>query len=280
MPHSPHDQAATDNRQYAVALSRAFAGAVIFSLPLLMTMEMWWLGFALHPQRLLVFSLANLALLYGLSGVAGFEASRSRLDDLLDAFAAYAVAAVTAIVVLALFGVIEPHMPLREIAGKVAIQSVPASFGAMIGAKLLGEGEEIEREEKRWRESYGGKLFLALCGAMFLSFTVAPTEEIRLIAFQTTPWAALLIVLLSILALHAIVHLVGFPGEKGRRGKTQLTEVARHTLPAYAVSVLACLSVLWCLGSLDGTSLGFAAMSVAVLGLPAAIGAGIARIVI
>ena len=263
-----------------MALARAFAGATIFSLPLLMTMEMWWLGFTLHPARLLTFSLANFAVLYGLSHVAGFEASHNWLDDVLDSFAAYAVAAITASTVLALLGIIEPHMPVREIAGKIAIQAVPASFGAMIGAKLLGEGEEIERQEKHWRESYGGRLFLALSGAIFLSFTVAPTEEMRLIAYQMTPWHALVVVLLSILALHAIVHLVGFPGQEKRSGGSHRLDLFRQTLPAYGIAVMACLYVLWCLGSIDGASSAFAATSVAILGFPAAIGAGIARVVI
>jgi putative integral membrane protein (TIGR02587 family) len=245
-----------------------------------MTMEMWWLGFTLHPGRLLTFSLANFALLYGLSHVAGFEASHNWLDDILDAFAAYAVAAITAGVVLALFGIIEPHMPMREIAGKIALQAVPASFGAMIGAKLLGEGEEIEQQEKHWRESYGGRMFLALAGAMFLSFTVAPTEEMRLIAYQMTPWHALLLVLISILALHAVVYLVGFPGQEDRSQGGHGMNLLRQTVPAYAISVLGCFYVLWCLGSLDGASPAFAATSVAVLGFPAAIGAGIARVVI
>jgi putative integral membrane protein (TIGR02587 family) len=280
LPQSAPRGVADSNRKYAVALGRAFAGAVIFCLPLLMTMEMWWLGFALHPERLLTFSLANFALLFGLSHVAGFEASHNWVDDVLDAFAAYAVAALTSAIILLLLGVIEPHMPLREIAGKIALQAVPASFGAMIGAKLLGEGEEIEKEEEHWRESYAGRLFLALAGAMFLSFTVAPTEEMRLIAYQVTPWHALLLVLLSIMALHAVVYLVGFPGQERRCGDNQGMGLIRQTLPAYGVSVCGCFYVLWSLGSLDGANLGFAATSVAVLGFPAAIGAGIARVVV
>ncbi len=280
MPQSAHQGVADSNRKYAVALGRAFAGALIFCLPLLMTMEMWWLGFALHPERVLMFSIGNFALLFGLSHVAGFEASHNWIDDVLDAFAAYAVAALTAAAILTILGVIEMHMPLREIAGKIALQAVPASFGAMIGAKLLGEGEEIEQEERHWRESYPGRLFLALAGAMFLSFTVAPTEEMRLIAYQMTPWHALLLVLLSIIALHAVVYLLGFPGQEGRVGGNHGLDLVRHTLPAYGVSVGACLYVLWSLGSLDGASLAFAAISVAVLGFPAAIGAGIARVVV
>ena len=98
MPQSAHQKVADSNRKYAVALGRAFAGALIFCLPLLMTMEMWCLGFGLHPARLLTFTIANFALLYGLSHVAGFEASHNWLDDVLDAFAAYAIAAVTAAV--------------------------------------------------------------------------------------------------------------------------------------------------------------------------------------
>lgn len=280
MPKRAHEQIASGNRQYAAALARAFAGAVIFCLPLLLTMEMWWFGFTLHPVRLLTFSLANFALLFGLSHVAGFEASHNWLDDVLDAFAAYAVAAITAGVVLSMLGIIEMGMPIREIAGKIAVQAVPASFGAMIGAKLLGEGEDIEQEERHWRESYGGRMFLALAGAMFLSFTVAPTEEMRLIAYQMTAWHALLLVLASILALHAVVYFVGFPGQEDRSGSSHGMDLVRQTLPAYAISVIACAYVLWCLGSLDGANAAFSAKSIAVLGFPAAIGAGIARVVI
>ena len=36
--------AATPNRDYAYGLARALAGAILFGLPLLMTMEMWSLG--------------------------------------------------------------------------------------------------------------------------------------------------------------------------------------------------------------------------------------------
>ena len=55
------------NRAYALGLARAFAGAVIFSLPLLMTMEMWWFGFTMEPLRLLQFMLLNFLILIGLT---------------------------------------------------------------------------------------------------------------------------------------------------------------------------------------------------------------------
>ena len=97
MTDQAEHQDATTSRDYAVALGRAFAGATIFGLPLLMTMEMWTLGHALPPLMLLQFSLANMIMLLGLSKVAGFEESHRFLDDLLDALAAYAVGALVSV---------------------------------------------------------------------------------------------------------------------------------------------------------------------------------------
>ena len=273
------DHVATTNAQYAVALGRALAGATIFSLPLLMTMEMWWLGFTLEPWRLGQFILANMVMLFFLSRVAGFEESHNALDDLLDAFAAYAVAAFVALVLLGVIGAVRPQMAAGDVAGMIAVQAFPASFGAMIGAKLLGEGEEIERQE-HWRRTYSGRLFLMLAGAMFLSFTLAPTEEMILIAYQIAAWQALVLVVASIAALHAILYLVGFAGQDLRSESGLAAGLLRHSLPGYAIALGACLYVLWSFGRVDGSDSFQVAKSLAVLGFPASIGAGIARIVV
>lgn len=273
------DRVATTNREYAVALGRALAGATIFSLPLLMTMEMWWLGFYLEPWRLGQFILANMVLLFFLSRVAGFEESHNALDDLLDALAAYAVAALVALVLLYVIGAVRPPMTGGEVAGMIAIQAFPASFGAMIGAKLLGEGEAIERQE-HWRRTYTGRLFLMLAGAMFLSFTLAPTEEMILIAYQIAAWQGVVLVVASIAALHAILYLVGFAGQDLRSESGLVAGLLRHSLPGYAIALGACLYVLWSFGRVDGSDSFQVAKSLAVLGFPAAIGAGIARIVV
>ena len=53
--------------QFARGLGRAFGGAVLFAFPLLMTMEMWQLGFSMNRMRLALFIVATLPLLFGLS---------------------------------------------------------------------------------------------------------------------------------------------------------------------------------------------------------------------
>ena len=82
---------ASPNRDYAMGLARAFAGSIIFGLPLLMTMEMWFLGIAVHPGRLLAFLAVNFVILVGLSRFGGFERTDTLAEDVMDALAAFGV---------------------------------------------------------------------------------------------------------------------------------------------------------------------------------------------
>lgn len=61
--------------QLPTALGRAFGGALIFILPMLMTMEMWWLGFYMERHRLALLLLVNIPLLVLLARHIGFERS-------------------------------------------------------------------------------------------------------------------------------------------------------------------------------------------------------------
>ena len=206
---------AETNQRYAVGLARAFGGAVIFAFPLIMTLEMWSLGVSVGRGRLLLFITANFALLVGLSYFAGFEKTFSWKEDLMDALAAFGVGVVASAIMLALFAVISLDMTWSEIVGKVALQSVPASIGAMLGRKQLGGGQDTAAEEERKREAgYGGELFLMIGGALFLAFNVAPTEEMILIAYQMTPLHGVALGLVSIALLHVLSTALGSPAKR------------------------------------------------------------------
>jgi putative integral membrane protein (TIGR02587 family) len=272
----------TSNRSYAVGLARAFGGALLFALPLLMTMEMWALGFYAHPGRLIVFLALNFAVLVGLSRFGGFERTANLFEDLLDALAACAVAILAAASILGLFGILTAEMSLDEIVGKVAVQSIPCSFGAMIARKQLSGGESGPDEIQSGRiGGYAGQLFLMLAGALFLAFNVAPTEEMILIGFMMSPLQAILLVLLSILLLHLFVYGIGFAGQEERPEDVgRFWQFMRYTLAGYGIALLVSLYILWTFGRADGGDLGQVAISVAVLAFPAAIGAAIARLVV
>ncbi|RYD54322.1 MAG: TIGR02587 family membrane protein [Sphingomonadales bacterium] len=275
-------QAQTSNLEYAAGLARAFAGAIIFGLPLLMTMEMWSIGLYVHPLRLLLFIVLNFVVLVFLSRFGGFEKTGSTTEDILDALAAYAVGIVSSVAILALFGLLSAEMPLDELVGMIAIQCIPASFGAIIARKQLSGGEADDDDEMAARSAgYAGQLFLMLAGALFFAFNVAPTEEMILIGFKMTAWQGVAMMLVSMLLLHLLVFRVGFPGqEEAPEGYGIARRLLVYTVPGYAIALLVSLYVLWTFGRVDGSDIEAVTRTLVVLGFPAAIGAAIARLVV
>jgi uncharacterized membrane protein len=90
--------------QPSLQIVRGFAGAVLFSFPMLMTMEMWSLGVALDPVRLMLFVAVHLMLLVGMASYARDDEALVTRRDALDAFAAYGVGVLAAAAVLFLLG--------------------------------------------------------------------------------------------------------------------------------------------------------------------------------
>ncbi len=272
----------TSNRDYAIGLARAFGGAVIFGLPLLMTMEMWSLGLSIHPLRMSLFVVLNFVVLVVLSRFGGFEPTSTVAEDVLDALGAYAVGILASALVLSLFGLLSLKMPLAEFAGMIVVQAIPTSFGAMLARKQLGSGEGDKTQEQHARsEGYAGQLFLMLAGALFLAFNVAPTEEVILIGFKMTPWHSLALIAVSLLFLHVLVFALGFPGqEHAPAGYSPFRLFLAYTIPGYGIAVLASLYILWTFGRVDGAALETVVGSMIVLGFPASIGAAIARLVV
>jgi putative integral membrane protein (TIGR02587 family) len=269
----------TDNRRYLLGLARAAGGAVIFALPLLMTMEMWWLGFTIDRTRLLLLIIVLLPALTALSYHAGFEPTFEWREDVADAVVAYGIGFCTSLVVLVLLGVITADTSLSDAFGKITVQAVPASFGAMLGRTLLG-GEHADADA-RPRETYGGELFIMSAGALFLSFSIAPTEEVSQLAVRLGLGATIVLALVSLALMHAFVYAVEFHGQAARpAGATVASEFLRLTTVGYALVLLISGYVLWTFGRADGLDAIERLRATVVLGFPASIGAAAARLIL
>lgn len=279
-----NQSAPTDTKGFFRHLARAFGGAILFSFPIVMTMEMWSLGFYMNGSRLALFTLFTVPLLVGLSYYDGFEPTSRFYEDLIDTFVAYAVGFTTSAILLTLFGVIKPNMSADEIIGKVSIQAIIASFGAMFAQSILaGNGDEREELEKRRRDtSYFGELFLMTVGAIFLSMSVAPTEEMLLISFQMSDWNTLALIVITLFLMHAFVYVVEFRGrEKATlHGSSFLRGLLRFTIVGYAIALIISFYVLWTFGSIDDMAFSEKLKAVVVLSFPAAIGGAASRLIL
>lgn len=180
------------NARYAVGLARAGIGAMIFALPLTMTMEMWQFGVTADPFRVALTQMLSLPMLVALSYYAGFEPTFSLLDNVLDAFAAFVVSAVACAAILLLLGEIGAQTPFDQAVGKVAVLSIPASIGALLADKQFNDRPD-DQPRNSAQASFGGRLFLMGLGALFLALNIAPTDEIEIIATRMTPLQALVL---------------------------------------------------------------------------------------
>lgn len=266
-------------RRVLVGLGRALGGALLFGLPMLMTMELWQLGFTMERWRLALLLALSVPLLVGVAHRIGFAQSFGWREDLRDAFLAFGIGIVGSAAVLLLFGVLKRGMPADEIVGKVAIQAVPAALGALLGRSQFGGTQDEEEEGTEALSGYAGTLFLMLVGALFLGINVAPTDEMVLISFMMTPWHGIALVATSILLMHGFVFALDFHGGHGGQAPWW-SNLLRFTLVGYVIALAVSLYVLWTFGRTDGAAVSAILMTTVVLAFPAAIGAAAARLIL
>lgn len=258
------------------ALARAFGGAIFFSLPLLMTMEMWWLGFYMDRFKLAIFLALTLILVMGLSYLEGREEALK--IEVLDALVAFATGYTVAAVMLFLFGIIRPGMSLDEIVGKISLHAVPCSIGAILARKQL-EVEETPKEVRR-RQGYAAKIFLMGVGAIFLAFQLAPTEEMVLIGHQMSEWHAAALAVISLAVMQAFLFSIEHAKRQRVSAGLFWSVFFRFTIVGYALALLISLYILWTFGRLDGAIAVETVKATLVLGFPASLGASAARLIL
>jgi putative integral membrane protein (TIGR02587 family) len=269
----------SENTKYARSVMRGAGGAIVFALPMLMTMEMWRLGFSIDPRRLLLLVLLLLPTLVVLSYHAGFESTESWEDDVVDAFVAYGIGFVAAASMLWLLGVLTSDTTWFTALGQITIQAVPASIGALLARSLLGH--EHPDSDPRPHRTYGGSLFIMAVGALFLAFNMAPTDEIVLITLQLSDGGAMLLVVVSIVLMHGFVYAAEFRGQVRRAEHVSAaSEFLRHTMAGYAVALVMSAYLLWTFGRADGLRTVELIRAAVVLGVPASLGAAAARLIL
>lgn len=266
------------NREFLVSVGRAFAGALIFALPMLMTMEMWSLGVTLHPWRILLLLVITLPLLFGLSHFSGIRRTACWQDEVADILVVTLISILTSAFILWMFGVLETGMSPREIISKLAMQFVPCSIGAMLARSQLGQAHA--GRPRRHEPSYRGELFLMMVGALFLSLNVAPTEEVELIAQQMSTKQEIMLVFCSLLVMQLFVYAARFRGGHAFDEISIASVFARYTIVGYVIVLLVSLGLMWLLGRTDGEAFREVMGTAIVVSFPGAIGAASARLIL
>jgi putative integral membrane protein (TIGR02587 family) len=265
---------------------RGLAGGLIFSLPLLYTMEVWWAGFVLSPWRLLLALPVTFALLLGYNRFAGLRPDASWLEVAIDSVEELGLGIAVSALVLWILGRVTAEMPVDEIIDKVTVEAIIVAIGVSVGtAQLSGSSEEGGMTEggagaEEPDPQFGEQLVLAICGAVLFAINVAPTEEIQVIGLEADGWRLLGIGGLS-LALGAVVlYFSDFSGAQRFVHGGGWPAILVGLAITYAAALVASAGILWFFGRFDGMAPAVCVAQVVVLGLAATLGASAGRLLI
>ena len=268
-------------REYA----RGMAGGLMFSLPLLYTMEVWWTGFVADPMRLLIYIAATFVLLLGYNHSAGLHQDASWAEVAIDSVEEMGLGLVLAALVLFLLGQLEGDMAPYEIIGKITVEAMTVAIGISIGTSQLGGGDDgrvkggAEASAKE-EVTFSGQLVIAACGSMLFASNVAPTEEIIMIASEARVQNLVGLATLSILLTGLILYYIEFTGSTRFAAAQGIISVVIGTVVTYAVALAVSAAVLWFFGRLDGVTINTALGQTVVLGLAATLGASAGRLLL
>lgn len=277
------------------AVVRGAAGGFLFGVPLLYTVEVWSIGSSTGAWWLLAVLGVTLLVAWLLTQVEGFRQTLSLhpLEAVMESMEAVGIGVICAALALVLLRRITLDTPLTETLGKLVFEAVPFSLGVALARSTFQgrKGRDRRTTAPLYRHFASPTLATVrdalvdldatLIGAVLIAFSIAPTEEVPLIA-SSLPSLWLLLVMAASLGLsYAIVFASGFADRSERLQRGLLFSPITETLVAYLVALLISITMLVLFRQLNQTDpwpewLG----NTLVLGLPASIGGAAGRILI
>jgi putative integral membrane protein (TIGR02587 family) len=271
-------------REYA----RGIAGGLLFSLPLLYTMEVWWAGFIAQSWHLFVYVLVTFVVLLGYNRYAGLRQDAGIAEVAIDSIEEMGIGLLLSALVLWLLGRITLDMGVSEIVGKIVIEAMTVAIGVSVGTAQLGsegedqndagmgEGEAPEEEAP----SFFSQIVMAFCGAILIAGNVGPTEEILVIGSEVSSLRLLGIAAVSVMLGGLILFFSSFAGSRTSVRHENPIDVMAGVVMTYMVALAVSALILLFFGRFNGATPVVALAYIVVLGLPATLGASAGRLLL
>src|SRR5687767_7575453 len=274
-------------------LMHELAGAFLFGMPFLYTMEIWWRGNTAGPPRMLFALVLTFIALVVLERAAIGRSNTSVpwLRTLSEATEALAIGLFAAAVGLFLIGFLGTAAGLHAIIGRICMEGLPFSLGVGLADFMLGEkedGHEKGGHRETTKDNANGdvrhrimiRAGATALGATVIALTLAPTDEIPLIAGGLGYPHLLGIVAASLVISYMIVFASNFVATEARREHLGgFNAPLVETTISYAISLIMAGGMLWLYQLMDvKDSADVWASYIIVLGLPASIGGAAGRL--
>lgn len=292
--------------QEVADLVRGASGGFLFGIPLLYTMEVWWIGSYTEPPLMLLILAITFIMVFLLNRTDGFRQLHpdQPLQAAMDSVEAMAIGTVSVTLILILLQEITSQTPLNEALGKIVLEGMPFSIGVALARSIM-QGNRIDSGSEASDQSlfdqssqqaetsrpsakpdqYNATLAdlgATLVGTIFIAFNIAPTDEVAMLSAATSPPWLLAILFTSLVVSYGIVFAAGFTTQSQRLEQLGLFQhPIAETVITYLLSLLAAALMLWLFHRLsfaDPWTIWF--KQSLILGLPATIGGAAGRLAV
>jgi putative integral membrane protein (TIGR02587 family) len=272
---------------------RGTCGGFLFGIPLLYTMEVWWIGSLAKPRLMMMTIALMFTVVFLLNKTEGFRKRRYKLrayEAVIDTVEAIAIGLFCSTFILVLLRELTLETSIKEALGKIIFESVPFALGVALANQLLGESNNsngvdyqvnnVSKHKQNGLDATLADLGATLIGATVIAFNIAPTDEIPMLAAAVSaPWL-LAMIATSLIISYGIVFQAGFSDQQKRRQQKGIFQrPSSETIMSYLVSLLAGALMLWFFQKLTFSDPWIMWLDhTLVLGLPATIGGAAGRL--
>jgi len=263
---------------------RGIAGGLLFSLPLLYTLEIWDVGLILHPARLLLYVLTTFLLLVVYNRYAGLRSDSSFGEVLIDSVEEMGIGLLGALGVMVLLGRVGSDLTMNEALGRVVMEGMTMAIGVSVGTAQLGISDNEQSGgmdgENRKGSDYLGQTAIALCGAILFAANIAPTGEVQELASDLSPDALIVLAIVSLLIGAGVLFFAEFRGSARYAARNDKLRMGREIVTTYAAALIAAGLMLYFFGKHTGDTFHHFVAEVIVVGFPAMLGASAGRLLL
>jgi putative integral membrane protein (TIGR02587 family) len=127
-------------------LIKGVSGGLLFGVPLLYTMEVWFIGAQVEPSILLYILGATYVVIFLLTRTEGFRRNKSTqlTETAIESIEALAIGIICAALMLILLQQINSSTSLDEGLGKIVFEGVPFSLGVALSRSILSGDRQFK----------------------------------------------------------------------------------------------------------------------------------------
>ena len=272
------------------------SGGFLFGIPLLYTMEVWFIGSYVRPPFLLIILVITFIIIFLLNRIEGFRPQESKTlpGAIAETTETLAIGMVCAVLMLVVLKRIDLQTSLSEALGKIIFEGVPFSLGVAFSRSLLSGDSQVDLDTgNRYKSNTDNKQKIVwqdtladfsatLIGALFIAFSIAPTDEVTVLAASASPLRLLFIMTASLLVSYGIVFASTITNYQQRRQQQGLFQTPlNETVISYLIALVASMLMLWFFQKLAFSDPWFIWLRYSIiLALPASIGGAAGRLAV